>query len=105
MKTAIAIFMTVHGIIHLLGFLKAFNFIKLKGLNMPISKPAGIVWLLSFVLFAATVNLFISGNGYYVGVGFTGVLFSQVVIIQSWKEAKYGTVPNIIFALLLLVSF
>lgn len=104
MKTAIAIFMTIHGLIHLLGFLKAYNLTELKDLKLSISKKAGLLWLLSFVLFAATVNLYIAGSYYYIGTGFTGILFSQVLILRSWEDAKFGTIPNIIFGIILLTS-
>jgi hypothetical protein len=104
MKTGIVIFMTLHGLIHLMGFLKGFNLAKIEQLKVPISKPAGMVWLISFVLFAATVNLYLADISYYLGTGFTGILLSQVLIIQSWKDAKFGTLPNILFGVLLLIS-
>lgn len=104
MKTAIAIFMTIHGLIHLLGFLKAYNLAELKDLKLSISKKAGLLWLLSFALFTATVNLYIAGSYYYIGMGFTGILISQVLIIQSWEDAKFGSIPNILLGILLLIS-
>jgi len=104
MKIAILIFMSIHGIIHLLGFLKGFELAKIEQLNVPISKPAGIAWLVSFILFAITVNLYVADVSSYLGTGFAGILISQVLIIQSWKDAKFGTLPNVLFAILLLIS-
>ncbi|WP_428235323.1 hypothetical protein [Gracilimonas sp.] len=105
MKTAFAIFMTIHGLIHLLGFLKAFQLADIKDFKRPISRQAGIFWMISFILVISAVNLYLAGNSYYIGFGFTAILISQVLIIGAWDDAKYGTIPNIIFAILLLLSF
>lgn len=104
MKTGIVIFMAIHGLIHLMGFLKGFQLANIQQLKVPISKPAALAWLISFLLFATTVNLYLSDISYYLGTGFTGILVSQILIIQSWEDAKFGTLPNLLFAILLLVS-
>ena len=104
MKTAIAIFMTIHGLIHLLGFVKAFKLAEIKDFKMPISKLAGIFWLVSFLLITSAEILYLSGNSIYLGLGFTAILISQIMIIGAWNDAKFGTIPNIIFGILLLLS-
>ncbi|MEQ8526113.1 hypothetical protein [Gracilimonas sp.] len=105
MKTAIAIFMTLHGLIHLLGFLKAYQFADFGELKLPVSKTAGTFWLISFILIISAVNLYMAENSLYLGLGFSAILISQVMIIGAWDDAKYGTIPNIIFGVLLLLSF
>ena len=104
MKTAIAIFMTLHGLIHLLGFLKAYQFANIEELKLPISKTAGIFWLISFILIISAVNLYLAENSLYLGLGFSAILISQVMIIGAWDDAKFGTIPNIIYGVLLLIS-
>ena len=105
MKTAFAIFMTIHGLIHLLGFLKAFQLAEIKDFKQPISKRAGIFWMITSILVISAVNLYLAGNSYYIGLGFTAILISQILIISSWQDAKFGTIPNIIFGILLLLAF
>ncbi|MGN8224646.1 hypothetical protein [Gracilimonas sp. BCB1] len=105
MKTAFAIFMTMHGLIHLLGFLKAFQLVDIKDFKQPISKQAGVFWMISSILVISAVNLYLAGNSYYIGFGFTAILISQILITGTWEDAKYGTIPNILFGILLLLSF
>ncbi|MCB0617044.1 MAG: hypothetical protein KDC75_27195, partial [Phaeodactylibacter sp.] len=50
----------VHGLIHLLGFLKAFQLSEVSQLTQDISRPAGILWLVAMILFLATGGLFFS---------------------------------------------
>ena len=47
-----------HGVIHTLGFLKAFKFFEISQLTQYISKPIGLVWGLTTVLFITTMTLF-----------------------------------------------
>ena len=77
MRIALAILIGIHGIIHLFGFFKAFGISEFNALSQPISKTFGIVWLLSFVLFAITVVLLIAPSNYWWMIGILGVILSQ----------------------------
>jgi|GEM_PF-3530722 Flp pilus assembly protein protease CpaA len=38
-------------------------------------------------------------------VCFYRVIFSQILIITSWQDAKFGMIPNIIILLVVIISF
>lgn len=104
MKTAFIIFMVLHGLIHLLGFVKAFEFAEVKELKMPITRSSGIVWLITSLLFIITAVLHVSGSGLYIGFGVIGITLSQALIWRDWEDAKFGSIPNLIFGLFLFLS-
>lgn len=104
MKTAFALFIVIHGLIHLLGFLKAFELAKVEELKMPINKTTGMIWLLASFLFIAMAILYLGNSPYYIGVGVSGVTLSQTLIWKDWEETKFGTIPNIFFGLFLFLS-
>jgi|AntRauTorcE11897_2_1112592.scaffolds.fasta_scaffold00142_32 hypothetical protein len=104
MKTAFAIFIVIHGLIHLLGFLKAFEFADIKEFKMPINRVSGSIWLLTATILVATAILYLSDSSLYIGFGVTGVTLSQALIWQDWKDAKYGSIPNAILGIALLIS-
>ena len=105
MKTAFIIFVVLHGLIHLLGFLKAFDLAEVKELKMPITRPFGIIWLLTSILFLVTAFLFHISSGMYIRLGVTAVILSQTLIWRGWEDARYGSIPNLIIAVILFLSF
>ena len=91
----------IHGLIHILGFVKAFKYAAIKELTLPISRSQGLLWLLSCLLFISTSILFMAGNELWWLTAGIAVLISQVLVIVFWRDAKFGTIPN---AVILLVS-
>lgn len=104
MKTAFALFIVIHGLIHLLGFLKAFQLANIEELKMPINKASGLIWLLTSFLFIAMAILYLGDSNYYLGVGVSVVTLSQALIWKDWKDAKFGTIPNLILGIGLFLS-
>ena len=51
-----------HALIHLLGFLKAFQLAEINQLTQNISKPMGILWLIALILFLAAAIQLISNH-------------------------------------------
>ncbi len=49
----------VHGLIHLLGFIKAFKLAEINQLTQNISKSTGLLWLISALLFITTIVVFL----------------------------------------------
>ena len=96
MRIVLVILIGIHGIIHLFGFLRAFDFSEFNGISQPISKLLGIVWLLAFLLFIATLVLMLSHYDYWWIIGILAVLVSQVLILTYWKDAKLGTILNLV---------
>jgi hypothetical protein len=96
MMLAFAILLVVHGLIHLLGVVKAFGLADLPQVTQPISPALGLVWLLTAVLFiAAAAALFIWPRGWWV-IGAGAVAVSMVLIDTAWSDARFGTIGNAI---------
>ena len=96
----------IHGLIHLLGFLKAFNLSEVSQLTQSISRPVGFLWLLSTILFLATAALFLTGNErLWPILAFASVVLSQILIFMSWQDAKFGTIANIIVLLMAIPAY
>lgn len=105
MRIAFFILLIVHGLIHLPGFIEAFDLGSTKVINQPISKIMGILWLVALLLILYASLLFIFKNSYWPLYGLFGIIISQIAIINSWQEAKFGTIANIIILLVIIMSF
>lgn len=105
MRIAFIIILVIHGLIHLLGFVKAFGLADVKQLTQTISKPFGTVWLLVCILFVITAIMYISKNGYWWLPGFIAVLISQILVILYWQDAKFGTIANVIILAIAIIGF
>ncbi len=96
MKILFAIFLVVHGLIHLMGTAKAFGVAEIPQLTHQITAPLGVLWLLAAALFLSTgICLFTWPQWWWV-MGAGAILVSQVVIVTSWSDARYGTIANVI---------
>jgi hypothetical protein len=104
MRIIFLILVIVHGLIHLLGFVKAFGLSNIEALTQPISKPSGVVWLISFILFAIVAWMFASKSNYWWLFGILAVLISQALIIYFWKDAKFGTIANVIIFIVAIIG-
>lgn len=94
MRVAIALVLTVHALIHLMGFAKAFGHAALPQLVIPISRPMGLLWLLAtLLLLAAAAALWVAPRAFWV-LGAAGLVVSQAVIFASWGDARWGTLAN-----------
>lgn len=105
MKIAFLIVVLLHGLIHLLGFVKGFELKEVQELTLPISKPLGVVWLAATILFLTYGVLHLLNSQYAWLIGLMAVVLSQVLVILFWKDAKFGTIPNIIILAVSIVSF
>jgi hypothetical protein len=96
MKIIFFVIITFHGLIHLMGFLKAFKLSEFEQLSQEISKPAGVFWLLAALLFSITAALYLSETNFWYVPALAGVAVSSVLIIAVWSDAKYGMIANLI---------
>jgi uncharacterized membrane protein YphA (DoxX/SURF4 family) len=88
--------LTLHGFIHFLGFAKAFGLMELPQLGQAISRGPGVAWLAAGAMHLVGAVLLLAGSRHWWVAGFLAVLVSQIVIISSWQDAKFGTVANLI---------
>src|SRR5690554_884569 len=105
MRIALIILIGIHGVIHLFGFLKAYEIIEFNAITQPVSKSYGVFWLLTFVLFVITIILILVHSSHWWLTGFLALIVSQILIFSYWSDAKFGTIANIIILLAVIVAY
>lgn len=105
MRILVAIFLVIHALIHVLGFLKAFKIIEINSLSLSISKTFGICWLIAVILFLITTFLLLFKSNYWWLFGMLSVVVSQIIIAFFWNEAKFGTILNLIILLACMFAY
>ncbi len=104
MRLLFLIIVLLHGLIHLFGFVKGFGFKEVNELTLPMSKPMGLLWLTAAAFFVLYGFMHFTNARYAWLAGLIAVVISQVLIIMFWKDAKFGTIPNLIILAISLVS-
>jgi hypothetical protein len=95
----------LHGAIHLMGFAKAFNYATIENIHSVISKPTGLLWLLTCVIFLLAGIAFLAKADLWYWLTFVAVLISTILIISVWKDAKFGTIANIIILAVAIIGY
>jgi hypothetical protein len=105
MRMVFLVLVLIHGLIHIFGFLKAFDLVDLNELTIPVTRPAGFIWLVASILFLTYGILnFTEVKNVWI-IGFIAVLLSQFLVIYYWRDAKFATIPNIIILVAVLFSY
>jgi hypothetical protein len=103
MRSLLAGLLIVHGLVHLLGFAKAFELARLPQLSA-VSPFMGVLWLACAVLFcAAGAVVAASARGWWAIAG-AAALLSTLVISRAWTDAKFGLIPNVVAALAVVLG-
>ncbi|MEP6919303.1 MAG: DUF6544 family protein, partial [Acidobacteriota bacterium] len=105
MKTLFAMILVLHGLIHLVGTAKAFGIAEVPQLTHQIGWPLGILWLLAAALLVATAISLLAWPQWWWLVGACAIVVSQVVIVTSWNDARYGTLANVIVVVAVALGF
>lgn len=104
-RTLFTAVVVMHGLIHLLGFFKAFGHAELPQLTQPISRPRGLLWLAAALLLLTTAATIASlPRGWWI-LGGLALIASQVAIASSWRDAKFGTIANMLLLVGVLYGF
>jgi hypothetical protein len=103
-RLLLVLLIALHGLIHLTGFAKAFDFAALGQPTQRISRPAGLAWLLCALLFAAAGALLIVRHPSWWWAAVPALLLSQTLIVASWGTAKFGTIANLAILLPVLAG-
>jgi hypothetical protein len=98
-RVVLGILLLAHGLIHLMGFMRAFQPGVTLQITKQISAPVGIVWLITALLFLAAAGLKAFRSDYWWAPALLAVVVSQILIIGAWTDAKYGTLANIAIVL------
>jgi hypothetical protein len=104
MKVIFVLILTIHGLIHAIGFAKAFKYGKIAQITQDISQPLGMVWLVTGLLFIAVTLLFLLGKSEWSLLGIVAAIASQILIFTVWQDAKFGTIPNLIILVVAILS-
>lgn len=104
MRIALAVFILLHGLIHLLGPAKAFGWVGVSQLRAPIPPAAGLLWLATALLLIAAATGLVLRTPWWWYPALPGVLLSQGLIVTAWGDARFGTLANVIIAVPLLVA-
>ncbi len=99
MRLLLFLLIALHGLIHLMGFAKAFRYAELSQLTKEISRPAGLAWLLCALLFTGAGALLIFRQTSWWWAALPALILSQALIFAFWRDAKYGTIVNLIILL------
>lgn|SRR5688572_20578990 len=94
MLIGFALLLVLHGLIHVLGFAKAFGLADLPQLREPISVMGGLVWLAAGLLFVASAVALFAWQRAWWAVAAAAVVISVIAIAFSWNDAKFGLIAN-----------
>lgn len=103
MRIAFAVLVGLHGLIHLLGTFKAFGWADIPQLRSPISPLSGLFWLLAAGLLVGAAGALGTRAAWWWWLALPGVIVSQALIAQSWGDAKFGTILNVLIAVPVLI--
>jgi hypothetical protein len=96
MRIAFAVFVVVHGLIHVLGFAKAVDLAELPQLTRPIPPSMGVLWLAAALLFAIMAAALFVWPRWWFAIGAVAIAVSMIAILPSWADAKFGAVGNFV---------
>jgi hypothetical protein len=97
--------------IHLMGFAREWNLgpegrfsEKTIHLSENASRFVGVVWLITCMLLLVSTFGYYSRKDWFWVSGITGVIISQTLIILYWPDAKWGTIVNVIFLVVIIFA-
>ena len=99
MRFLLFLVIVLHGLIHLMGFAKAFGFAELTRLTQQPSRAAGLLWLLCSLTFTVAGGLVLFKQDSWWWFSLPAIILSQALIFSSWGDAKFGTIANLIILL------
>ncbi len=112
LRLLLVVIIIVHGLIHLLGFVKEWQLAKVPQLTgktlIPIpgslARPMGLLWLIVSCLFIGAMIAFLLKKEWWWLVAAPALLLSQVLIVLYWQDAKFGTIANVLLLPIVVVA-
>lgn len=113
MKAVILLIIVLHGLIHLLGFVKEWNLAPVSQLSgatlVPLTRNAahltGILWLATSLLCLITAMVLLLNKDWWWVPALAAVVVSQALIILYWKDARWGTIANGILLFATIIGY
>lgn len=100
MNYFIILLISIHGLIHLMGFIKAFGYAEITQLTRDISRSSGAAWLITTLMLLTAAVFYLFKKDYWWVIALAGVILSQILIILYWSDARFGTIANVIILLI-----
>lgn len=97
--------MLIHGLIHFMGFAKAFGYGNITQIAKSIPKPHGFLWMLAAFLFIVSTILYLLKKDSWAVLAILSVVLSQFLIITVWQSAKFGTIANLVILAVGLIAY
>ena len=94
-----------HGLIHLMGFFKAFGLARLDELKLDISRPSGLLWLAAALLFGVAGLLLAARRENWWMWALPAIAISQTLIALAWSDARAGTIANVFLLIVAVVAW
>jgi len=104
MRLALVFVIVIHGLIHLIGFARAFGLITVSEFTHPVSKLMGLIWLLATVAMLLVSAAILFGHKWWWILALAAVTLSQILILGQWQDAKFGTFLNVIILMAALIG-
>ncbi len=98
-RLCIVILLLIHGAIHLIGLVHAFQWWPLAMMTKPIARGVGVVWGLAAVLMVVPAILILVHDRRWWMIAAMAIAVSQIVIIRQWHDARFGTIANVLVLL------
>lgn len=105
LRVLFILLLLLHGVIHLMGFVKAFGYAEMNELTLPIGKNWGLVWLLGAALFILGALFFILKKETWFAWALMGILVSQLLVFVFWADARFGTLANVMVLLVAVTAW
>lgn len=110
MRNLFAVIMLLHGVIHVLGFLNAFeiSWIDQSLFSTRYSdtsrKILGVIWLSTAIIFIIALVMYLLKSSQWWFFSLIAIAMSQILIFLFWKDARFGTLANLILLFPTLLS-
>lgn len=105
MRWFLFVVLTLHGLVHLLGFTKAFGLAELAALTQPISRALGLLWLAAAVAMLVAAAAYLQNARWFWAIGTVALLLSQVALATAWRDARFGTAVNVVLLVVVVLRF
>lgn len=111
-KTILFLFILVHGLIHLIGFVKGFNLAEIPAFSgktlFPVSRAGtqvlALFWLLTCLLFLLSATGLLFHREWWWLPAVMAIVLSQLLVIIYWPDARAGTIANIILLPFVIIA-
>lgn len=104
LRILFVLLLSMHGVIHLLGTAKAFDWADISQLRSPVSVTFGFLWMLASILLIVSAITFALRTPWWWFVALPALILSQWLIVTVWTDAKFGSIANVIILFPLIIA-